>query len=104
VGQFEQYIHSNLEELQKQWDKRAAEVSKGGYYGMDALNWFNYLAFDVIGDLAFGKPFGMLEKGMDVSEVRRPGEKDITYAPAIEVLNRRGEVSGYVSSSPYSLD
>jgi benzoate 4-monooxygenase len=104
VGQFEQYIHSNLEELQKQWDKRAAEVSKGGYYGMDALNWFNYLAFDVIGDLAFGKPFGMLEKGMDVAEVRRPGEKDITYAPAIEVLNRRGEVSGYVSSSLYSLD
>jgi len=97
VGQFEQYIHHNLEQLQHQWDKRAASVAKGDYYDMDALNWFNYLAFDVIGDLAFGNPFGMLEKGKDVAEVRKQGESEVTYAPAIEVLNRRGEVSGYVS-------
>jgi benzoate 4-monooxygenase len=38
VGQFEQYIHHNLEELQKQWDIRADE-KKGGWYQMDALNW-----------------------------------------------------------------
>lgn len=63
---------------------------------MDALNWFNYLAFDVIGDLAFGAPFGMLEKGADVAEVRKSADAKPTYAPAIEVLNRRGEVSGYV--------
>lgn len=37
---------------------------------MDALHWFNYLAFDVIGDLAFGAPFGMLKEGRDVAEVR----------------------------------
>ena len=61
---------------------------------MDALHWFNYLAFDVIGDLAFGEPFGMLKKGRDEAEVAKGGK--ITYAPAIEVLNRRGEVSGCV--------
>lgn len=93
VLQFEQYIHHNLAMLQKQWDTRADSV-KGGWYQMDALNWFNYLAFDVIGDLAFGAPFGMLEKGRDEAEVSIGGK--ITYAPAIEVLNRRGEVSGYV--------
>jgi benzoate 4-monooxygenase len=102
VGQFEQYIHHNLEELQKQWDKRAESVGgqKGGWYPMDALHWFNYLAFDVIGDLAFGAPFGMLEKGRDEAEVSKAGE--ITYAPAIEVLNRRGEVSGYVPNPSIS--
>jgi benzoate 4-monooxygenase len=95
VGQFEQYIHHNLEELQKQWDSRAAS-RKGDWYQMDALHWFNYLAFDVIGDLAFGAPFGMLEKGRDFAEVKKTPSSEPTFAPAIEVLNRRGEVSGYV--------
>ncbi|KAI4685421.1 uncharacterized protein J4E84_006149 [Alternaria hordeiaustralica] len=99
VLQFEQYIHHNLEELQKQWDRRAASVQeKRGWYHMDALHWFNYLAFDVIGDLAFGEPFGMLAKGKDEAEVSKGGQ--ITYAPAIEVLNRRGEVSGTIGCFP----
>lgn len=93
VGQFEQYMHANLEELRKQWDERAASA-KGGYYSMDALNWFNYLAFDVIGDLAFGAPFGMLKEGRDHAEVKMSPDAPPTSAPAIEVLNRRGEVSG----------
>jgi len=93
VGQFEQYIHGNLNQLQKQWDIRAANA-QGEYYEMDALHWFNYLAFDVIGDLAFGAPFGMLEKGRDFAEVRKTPDSEPTFAPAIEVLNRRGEVSG----------
>jgi benzoate 4-monooxygenase len=59
VGQFEQYIHYNLEMLTKQWDARSKEAD-GGYYKFDALHWFNYVAFDVIGDLAFGAPFGMV--------------------------------------------
>lgn len=61
---------------------------------MDALHWFNYLAFDIIGDLAFGAPFGMLKKGADVAEVRMTPDAPPTFAPAIQVLNRRGEVSG----------
>ncbi|CAE7000848.1 Cytochrome P450 3A3 [Pyrenophora teres f. teres] len=99
VGQFEQYIHHNLVELQQQWDSRAESVKdKDGWYQMDALHWFNYLAFDVIGDLAFGEPFGMLKKGRDEAEVSKNGV--ITYAPAIEVLNRRGEVSGTIGCFP----
>ncbi|KAF2109469.1 cytochrome P450 3A3 [Lophiotrema nucula] len=99
IGQFEQYMHANLEELRKQWDQRA-EVAKGGWYQMDALHWFNYLAFDVIGDLAFGAPFGMLEKGKDFAEVRMSPGAPPTSAPAIEVLNRRGEVSGTIGCLP----
>jgi len=67
---------------------------------MDALHWFNYLAFDVIGDLAFGAPFGMLKEGRDVAEVRATPNSKPTFAPAIEVLNRRGEVSGTLGCLP----
>lgn len=30
---------------------------------IDMKSWLNYTTFDVIGDLAFGEPFGCLEKG-----------------------------------------
>jgi benzoate 4-monooxygenase len=54
----------------------------------------------VIGDLAFGAPFGMLEKGQDFAEVTQLNGKT-THAPAIEVLNRRGEVSGTIGCYPW---
>ncbi|KAK5256845.1 hypothetical protein LTR16_002256, partial [Cryomyces antarcticus] len=103
IGQFEQYMHHNLEELTSQWDRMASHApgEKGkGYAEMDALHWFNYLAFDIIGDLAFGAPFGMLEKGKDIAEVRSSPDAPPTFAPAIEVLNRRGEVSGTLGCLP----
>ena len=95
-------MHHNLEMLVKQWDRISSTASKenGGYAHMDSLHWFNYLAFDIIGDLAFGAPFGMLEKGKDLVEVRLTPDSPPTYAPAIEVLNRRGEVSGTLGCLP----
>lgn len=99
IGQFEQYIHHNLEELTRQWDTRSKQAN-GGYHKFDALHWFNYVAFDIIGDLAFGAPFGMLEKGADVAEVQLTPNAPPTSAPAIEVLNRRGEVSNTIGCLP----
>ena len=49
---------------------------------------------------AFGAPFGMLPKGKDLAEVRLTPDSPISYAPAIEVLNRRGEVSGTLGCLP----
>ena len=49
ISQFEQYITYNLQELVKQWD-RLSDTAKD-WAEMDALHWFNYLAFDIIGDL-----------------------------------------------------
>lgn len=102
IGEFEQYIHANIEEFVKQWDRIAnTQQDPGtGYSSIDALHWFNYLAFDIIGDLAFGAPFGMLVKGRDVAEVRKSPDCPPTYAPAIEVLNRRGEVSATLGCYP----
>lgn len=67
---------------------------------MDCLKWFNYLAFDIIGDLAFGAPFGMLERGADMAEVRSSPDAEPIYASAIEILNRRGEVSATLGCLP----
>jgi len=100
IGQFEQYMHHNLEMLTTQWDKLSKQAG-GGFYRMDSLNWFNYVAFDIIGDLAFGAPFGMLENGKDIAEVRAHPDAPPTYAPAIEVLNRRGEVSNAIGCIPW---
>jgi len=49
ISQFEQYMHHNLEMFTMQWDKMASNAAPGGYAHLDALNWFNYLAFDIIG-------------------------------------------------------
>ena len=118
IGHFEQYMHHNLEELVKQWDRMSGTATDSGqeYAAIDSLHWFNYLAFDIIGDLvrysyhgvamvtnssqAFGAPFGMLSQGKDIAEVKKTPDSPITYAPAIEVLNRRGEVSGTLGCLP----
>ena len=42
----------------------------------------------------------MLSKGKDIAEVRKTPDSPVTYAPAIEVLNRRGEVSGTLGCLP----
>ena len=53
IGQFEQYMARNLKELVKQWDRLSDTATRSGqqYADMDCLHWFNYIAFDIIGDL-----------------------------------------------------
>ncbi|KAL8768534.1 MAG: hypothetical protein Q9209_005219 [Squamulea sp. 1 TL-2023] len=102
VSQFEEYISNNLQELARQWSTLSDTATQAGaaYADIDALHWFNYTAFDIIGDLAFGAPFGMLSKGRDIAEVRLTPSSPATYAPAIEVLNQRGEVSSTLGCLP----
>lgn len=110
VLQFEPYIHGNLELFVKQWDDlinkgittttTTGSGQRGNEAHLDCLTWFNYLAFDVIGDLAFGAPFGMLRSGADIAEVRSAPDAPPIYAPAIEILNRRGEVSAVLGCLP----
>ncbi|KAH8593712.1 cytochrome P450 [Bisporella sp. PMI_857] len=99
IGQFETYMNQNLELFVRQWDT-LSDNSHGQFAKLDCLHWFNYLAFDIIGDLAFGQPFGMLEKGKDITEIQLTPNAPISYAPAVEVLNRRGEVSGTLGCLP----
>ncbi|KAI9623504.1 hypothetical protein KEM48_009399 [Puccinia striiformis f. sp. tritici PST-130] len=72
-----------------------------GWRILDILPWFNYLAFDIIGDLAFGERFGMIERGADIAGVEKEGE--VLYLPAIQILNERGEFSATQGSLPAGL-
>ncbi|OCH91605.1 cytochrome P450 monooxygenase pc-bph [Obba rivulosa] len=75
----------------------------------NCMPWLNFLAFDTIGDLAFGSPFGMLVAGKDTARiakslqaamqslgnVSKPSERLSAYEeediPAISSINRRSE-------------
>ncbi|KAI0484122.1 cytochrome P450 [Xylariaceae sp. FL0804] len=106
VGQFEPYIRQNLATFVRRWDELTSRQNHGGGGGgggvahVDCLAWFNYVAFDAIGDLAFGAPFGMLAAGADMAEVRSAPDAPASYAPAVEILNRRGEVSATLGCLP----
>ncbi|KAH8807414.1 cytochrome P450 monooxygenase [Xylogone sp. PMI_703] len=41
--------------------ERLTTESAGGTKALDMVKWYNYTTFDIIGDLAFGEPFGCLE-------------------------------------------
>ncbi|KAL5356335.1 cytochrome P450 monooxygenase [Aspergillus floccosus] len=42
--------------------ERLHEKGGGGVQAVDMTAWYNFTTFDIIGDLAFGRPFGCLEK------------------------------------------
>ncbi|KAJ5164606.1 uncharacterized protein N7500_006436 [Penicillium coprophilum] len=102
VMQFEQYMHQNLNELLRQWDlicERAPANTK--FARFDCLPWFAYLAFDTIGDLAFGAPFGMLRNGQDMVEYMDYPGGPSKYMRAIEALSRRGEAFAVLGCLPF---
>ncbi|TLD29736.1 cytochrome P450 [Venturia nashicola] len=100
VGEFEPYMHSNVERWVAQLDRKTRHPTRNGFAEYDAMPWFSYLAFDIIGDLCFGAPFGMVEKGRDEVEAQLGVGGDITVTPAVEVLNRRGEISSTLGLLP----
>jgi len=61
VREFEPYIASTVNLLLSKWDALAAKAKSSsngndrmkGYAVINSLDWFNALAFDVIGELAF---------------------------------------------------
>lgn len=85
---------ANLTRWVRQLDKISSTPGRNGYSRMNMMPWCTFLAFDIIGDLAFGAPFGMVERGADECEATLPGDSGATvYVPGAETLNRRGEVS-----------
>jgi benzoate 4-monooxygenase len=61
---------------------------------------FNALAFDIIGDLAFGAPFDMLERdGSDIVAITQENGS-IVHLPAVQILNERGEYSATLGCLP----
>ncbi|PFH49587.1 hypothetical protein AMATHDRAFT_147425 [Amanita thiersii Skay4041] len=122
VVEFEPHLQRYVEQLIKQWDRLydmarkglSGNDGEGGWKGedgrlwLDVLPWANYLAFDIIGDLAFGAPFGMIEAAQDIALVPKDhknqqavmssygkdaSDAEVTGVPAVKILNGRGEFS-----------
>ncbi|KAH7335758.1 isobutene-forming enzyme and benzoate 4-hydroxylase [Rhizoctonia solani] len=74
---FEPRVRSHIRQLCAQWDLRCKEAARGvsgvnwtarnGQAVIDICAQFSYLAFDIIGDLALGSPFGLIQAQKDSS-------------------------------------
>nr|ASN66816.1 Cyp53C10 [Phaffia rhodozyma] len=104
VLDFTSYVHESLYLLITRWNALLDHPSspssdlENTETVFDTLPWFNFLAFDIIGALAFGRPFGMLETGKDAAPIPSSTQnqaegKEVKYVEAIKVLNERGDVS-----------
>jgi len=117
VLEFEPHVRLYVGQLMKHWDRLyeagvkglSGDDGEGGWTGrdgrvwLDCLPWYNYLAFDIIGDLAFGAPFGMLSACQDAAPVAVSHEKtmasygeeeiEVVHIPAVKILNDRGNFS-----------
>ncbi|RKF78802.1 Benzoate 4-monooxygenase [Golovinomyces cichoracearum] len=102
VSKFEKYITDDIQTFVRQLDKLSLEFN-GDYAEINCMHWFNLLAFDIVGNLAFGKSFDMLETGKDIAEVRITPNNPITYVPAVEILNKRSDVSATLGCLPALL-
>jgi benzoate 4-monooxygenase len=76
------------------------ECTQSNLYRAD----FNFLAFDIIGDLAFGAPFGMIAAQKDIAPMMEHAAADekaeVKYVPAVQVLNDRGDYSASMGVLP----
>jgi benzoate 4-monooxygenase len=94
-------MSENLHRWVQQLDRIAQNPLPGHSHAMmDMMPWCTYLAFDVIGDLAFGASFGMVAKGRDECESQPHPDGPITITTGAETLNRRGEVSSALGLLP----
>ncbi|KAF8842912.1 cytochrome P450 [Paxillus ammoniavirescens] len=127
VLEFEPIARLYVAQFLKQWDRlydaavkgESGTEGEGGWFGrdgrlwLDCLPWYNYLAFDIIGDLAFGSPFGMISNAKDSAPVAvsqkdamksygTEGECEVIEIPAVQILNDRGEFSASMGVLPPS--
>ncbi|KAB8073437.1 cytochrome P450 [Aspergillus leporis] len=97
---FEPFIHSWLKVFLKKWDDIADQkAQQDGYANVEGRVWLNYLVLDIIGDLAFGAPFGVLENASEDVKVRISDNKTINL-PVITSLTTRSEIAATVGTLP----
>ncbi|KAF8724691.1 Cytochrome P450 monooxygenase, partial [Rhizoctonia solani] len=103
---FEPRIRSHIRQLCAQWDLRCKQAVRGvsstnravnnGRAVIDVCAQVSYLAFDIIGDLALGSPFGLVKAQKDstlsIESVDESGEttRGTLEIPVIEIIARAG--------------
>jgi len=73
---------------------------QGGQW-VDILLWLNYMAFDVISDLAFGEPLGMLDKQSDVLPAESASAQD--EHGVADMIDFRGRTAAFLGLFPTIL-
>lgn len=77
------------------------EPGSGEGEEVDVLMWLNYLTFDVISDLAFGEPLGMLDRGSDVLVEDEEAAKNQPGVAAM--IDYRGRTAAFLGLFPSLL-
>ncbi|CAE6490732.1 unnamed protein product [Rhizoctonia solani] len=114
---FEPRVREHIIQLCAQWDLRCRAAAQGvsgvnwadqdGYAVMNCCPQFSYLAFDIIGDLALGAPFGLIQAQKDSSPIIESVDKlgnpekgaiQVSVVAAIASFNRT-----LVSVGPFPL-
>ncbi|KAJ7826807.1 benzoate para-hydroxylase, partial [Mycena olivaceomarginata] len=95
LQEFIPLIHSTFGEFTQRMDEFCAKIE---YF--DALLWFNYLAFDILSDLAFGERIGMLKQGSDLVEINQAGNPS-AHENAIALVDEREHLAAVVGIHPF---
>ncbi|EUC61057.1 cytochrome P450 family monooxygenase [Rhizoctonia solani AG-3 Rhs1AP] len=97
---YEPRVRNNIRRFVTQWDLRCQQAaegrsgfnwrSEGGCAILNVCPQIAYLAFDLIGDLTLGSPFGMIEAQRDTTRVAKSLEADAKTVdlPLIEMFDR----------------
>ncbi|PKS10948.1 hypothetical protein jhhlp_002707 [Lomentospora prolificans] len=81
---------------------RRNPLRKGGKGQVDLGAWLHYFAFDVLGEVAFGRKFGFLEEGRDVENAIKTIDDSQWYngiigqIPEFDYLFRRNPLRKYI--------
>ncbi|KAF8993925.1 cytochrome P450 [Hymenopellis radicata] len=95
LGQFTDYMHVVMGTFVGKVD----EMCETGEWA-DALLWFNYLAFDVLSDLAFGEAIGMVRRVVMLFLLKRH-DGSVRHEHAIALVDEREHLARYWVLHPW---
>ncbi|CAE6444057.1 unnamed protein product [Rhizoctonia solani] len=106
-------VRNNIRKFVAQWDMRCQQAaegrsgfnwrSEGGRAILNICPQISYLAFDLIGDLALGSPFGMIEAQRDTTRVARSLETDAKTVelPLIQLFDNATQSASSLAVYPW---
>lgn len=107
LAQLEPYARTNVDLFVKKLDRFAIDPKRKGHadnlYGVkfNIIDWFHYLAFDIISDLSFGAPLNMLQNEADLVEIKLSATSPTTHIKAIEALEQRTSANAALGHVPF---
>ncbi|KAJ7612112.1 benzoate para-hydroxylase [Roridomyces roridus] len=95
LEQFSPFIQANVGVFVGRLDAMC-----GDEVPVNLVTWLNYLTFDVLSDLAFGEPLGMLASGTSIVSVEQP-DGTLREEDAIALVDGREHLSAVLGINPW---